>query len=165
MAWLTENLASTHPELAKALLLRLELRMRLLTATEAQRLPQDSQFVVDVWEQCKSILPKILETAKLARVVPDSFSAKIQRRLASTVPPRPIVYVSFGDAISHLSQLCDDARVVLQMKTFQGAINKSVSKSLRFNPISDLIDLCLAVHLSKTSTIGLRKSTVTVDTL
>ena len=166
MAWLTTNSISTHPEIAKALWLRLDLRKTLLSATEAKFLTGENQAVTDAWTICKSLLPKVLDTTVLGEPVPDSFSAKIQRRLASTVPPRPIVYVSFDDAIYHLSQLCEDAKVVLQMKGVYSAVNKSVRM---FSPVLStfltMIDICLAVYISKTSAFSFCKSFITVKTL
>jgi len=49
-----------------------------------------------------------MDTHQLGKAVPGSFSTKIQRRLASTVPPRPIVEVDFREALEKLKQLCLD---------------------------------------------------------
>ncbi len=49
-------------------------------------------------------------THQLGQVVPAAFSAKMQRRLASTVPPRPIVELDFQDALAKLQQLCIDCQ-------------------------------------------------------
>ena len=43
------------------------------------------------------------------------FSAKIQRRLASNIPPRPIVDVSFDDSYEYLNQLCQNEKEVYRV--------------------------------------------------
>lgn len=56
------------------------------------------------------------DTHKLGKTVPGSFSTKIQRRLASTVPPRPIVEVDFNDSLHTLKQLCADCEEAARFK-------------------------------------------------
>lgn len=41
--------------------------------------------------------------------IPDSFTLKIQRKLASTIPPRPMVTISNKVAIDFLRRLLKDA--------------------------------------------------------
>jgi hypothetical protein len=60
------------------------------------------------WPSILSHIPEITATHHLGKPVPDSFSTKIQRKLASTVPPRPIVDLAFSSAIEKLQQLCTD---------------------------------------------------------
>jgi hypothetical protein len=60
------------------------------------------------WPSILSHLPEITATHHLGKPVPDSFSTKIQRKLASTVPPRPIVDLAFSSATEKLQQLCTD---------------------------------------------------------
>ena len=50
----------------------------------------------------------IRATHQLGQVVPGAFSSKMQRRLASTVPPRPIVELDFKDALEKLQHICAD---------------------------------------------------------
>jgi hypothetical protein len=65
------------------------------------------------WKEGISILSLLKETHHLGKPVDDSFSAKLQRKLASTVPPRPIVQLSFEDAFGHLSRLFKDGLEVI----------------------------------------------------
>ena len=60
------------------------------------------------WPPVLASITNINDTHSLGKPVPDSFSTKIQRKLASTVPPRPIVELAFKDALQHLTQLCTD---------------------------------------------------------
>lgn len=55
--------------------------------------------------------------------MPDAFSLKIQRKLASTVPPRPMVTISSDDALAHLKRLCQDAIDMQQMLDYTGPSN------------------------------------------
>lgn len=63
----------------------------------------------DAWKMCLQILPIMQQTGFLSTPVDAAFSAKIQRRLASSVPPRPVVQVSFDDAHSFLRRICTSA--------------------------------------------------------
>ena len=62
----------------------------------------------EYWQTLSSLLPLLKETNPLGTSVPSAFSPKIQRRLASTVPPRPMVELSFENAYDTLSYLCSD---------------------------------------------------------
>ena len=48
---------------------------------------------------------------------------KVQRTLASSVPPRPIVTIQFGDAIGHMRRLCCDSADVHQLAEVEGNEN------------------------------------------
>jgi hypothetical protein len=65
-------------------------------------------MVRTVWEELSRTLPELKTSHQLGKPVPESFSIKLQRKLASTVPPRPMVNVSFEDAFEHLERLCQD---------------------------------------------------------
>jgi hypothetical protein len=60
------------------------------------------------WTSLSSILAIVKDTYSLGQAVPASFSPKIQRRLASTVPPRPMVELGFKNAYETLSRICRD---------------------------------------------------------
>ena len=55
-----------------------------------------------------------------------SFSIKIQRRLASTVPPRPIVNISFDEAIEQLTGLCQNGKDAYRILDYHGGDNLMV---------------------------------------
>lgn len=74
-------------------------------------------------------LPQFDDMAKsttLGAQVPDSFSWKIQRKLASTVPPRPMVNINFDDALAHLRRLCQDAIDLQEVIGYRGPYNFKV---------------------------------------
>lgn len=56
------------------------------------------------------------ETHHLGKTVPEAFSTKLQRHLASTVPPRPMVTVSMSQAWAFWRQMIDDCRNVFAVR-------------------------------------------------
>ncbi len=72
---------------------------------------------------CLPLLTEIKRSTAIGRRVEESFSMKVQRTLASSVPPRPMVTIKFDDAISHLERLCNDAMDVYQIYDVNGNQN------------------------------------------
>jgi N-alpha-acetyltransferase 35, NatC auxiliary subunit len=101
-------------DLKKALGCRLHFRAQFLKIADMAdtRTPTN---IKEMWSDLLAALPQIKASAYLGKPVPSSFSTKIQRRLASTVPPRPIVQVSQEAAFEHLERLCRDASVVVEV--------------------------------------------------
>ncbi|KAF2788904.1 amino-acid N-acetyltransferas-like protein subunit Mak10 [Melanomma pulvis-pyrius CBS 109.77] len=91
--------------LRKAIISRLDFRRDFLRALD---LDCPLEHLSNYWPPILSNLTSIFTTQQLGKTVPGSFSTKIQRRLASTVPPRPIVELEFKDAFEKLKQLCID---------------------------------------------------------
>lgn len=56
------------------------------------------------------------KTQTLGKIVPDAFSTKLQRRLASTVPPRPMVTVSMDQVWSFWHHMISDCRDVFAVR-------------------------------------------------
>ncbi|KAI9670156.1 MAG: N-alpha-acetyltransferase 35 NatC auxiliary subunit [Caeruleum heppii] len=121
LEWLDEQRPSNTVALS-ALQTRLKLRRALLSA-----LVEDVDVLrpanLTRWKICADLLPELEKSKAQGRPVKDSFSAKLQRKLASTVPPRPVVDVSFVDAVAHLRRLCRDAQEVLSVLDYQGSNN------------------------------------------
>lgn len=92
-----------------AVVCRLDLRGALLTAV-AFDLDVLEQVTNPHWLTCLNLLPYVAQSNKVGVPVDDSFTAKVQRRLASTVPPRPIVKISFQIAYEGLKRLCEDGK-------------------------------------------------------
>ncbi|KZZ87759.1 Mak10 subunit, NatC N(alpha)-terminal acetyltransferase [Ascosphaera apis ARSEF 7405] len=75
------------------------------------------------FEESRQHLDEILRSVSdekkretISKPVPESFSTKFQRRLASTVPPKPIVdTISMETAVCFLKQLCTDAIDVVEL--------------------------------------------------
>jgi hypothetical protein len=79
------------------------------------------------FSSCLSQLSSLTKSVTLGKPVPDAFSVKIQRRLASTVPPRPMVKISFEDALAHLRRLCRDAIDLQELVEYGGPYNLKVA--------------------------------------
>ncbi|KAL1647999.1 N-alpha-acetyltransferase, non-catalitic subunit [Diplodia intermedia] len=89
----------------QALLSRLALREKLLIVTSPENPLEQQQ---DDWLAVRQHLQEIQDSYATGIPVKDAFSPKIQRRLASTVPPRPVVELPFPDACQVLLELCQD---------------------------------------------------------
>lgn len=109
---------------ARALLTRLSLRKAFLSAVTVDGIFDQARTTE--WEQCLTQLPSLLKTN--ANSVPDfdSYSIKVQRKLASSVPPRPIANVDFGDAFAFLEKLCQHGRDVYRVLEYHGGSNLQV---------------------------------------
>lgn len=115
----------------KAVLDRLEFRIAFLeTVAEASADTRDASAITPLWERLIKTLPPIKESMDLGKPVLDSFSVKLQRKLASTVPPRPIVQTSFESAFRNLEQLCKDGKASVEVLTYYDSHSLMVSKIL-----------------------------------
>ncbi|KAK8191131.1 Mak10 subunit, NatC N-terminal acetyltransferase-domain-containing protein [Phyllosticta capitalensis] len=103
--WQQDGELNASKEVVDALVSRLELRTALLQVTSPE-IPLDQ--TQDGWNDVADIIRKVEETHSLGRPVKEAFSSKIQRRLASTVPPRPVVELDFALACRILNELCQD---------------------------------------------------------
>lgn len=101
-----------------ALLDRLRSRRSYLSAVEIYWVTDVKDMEVrhsDDFFTCVDLLDALRDQHELGKPVEDSFSHKIQRRLASSVPPRPIVHISFEDAVAFYRRLCQDSIDVQQV--------------------------------------------------
>ncbi|KAL3469143.1 hypothetical protein BJX99DRAFT_241928, partial [Aspergillus californicus] len=124
ISWLDEQ--GIDSKLKSAIKTRLEFRYQFLSSLE-----QDVKIIqtrsVDKLESCLSMLPTLKETSHVGQPVPSAFSWKIQRKLASTVPPRPMVRISLEDALAHLKRLCQDGIHLNQILDYRGPYNLRVA--------------------------------------
>lgn len=102
-------------ELAHALGFRLELRSAFLRAIELSELRSDPESLSLPWSQMQGVWEVVNKTRHLGKPVPEAFSTKIQRRLASTMPPRPIVQPSAEETHEHFKKLIADGIDVLNV--------------------------------------------------
>ncbi|KAL3418683.1 N-alpha-acetyltransferase 35, NatC auxiliary subunit [Phlyctema vagabunda] len=109
-------------ELKDALQSRLEFRAVFLKTVETVDSRSAAQTNA-LWNELLSFLPNLKDTKQLAKDVPQSFSVKLQRKLASTIPPRPIVQVSPDAAHAHLERLCQDGAVATEVLDYHGSHN------------------------------------------
>lgn len=109
MAALKSQRSSISDDLVEALLLRLKLRHIFLDAVECPKHMKEPDLAKTTWREGLAILPALKKSHNLASPVDEAFSAKLQRKLASTMPPRPIVQLDFDVAFGHLKGLFEDA--------------------------------------------------------
>ncbi|KAI5306498.1 nicotinamide n-methyltransferase [Ascosphaera pollenicola] len=80
---------------------------------------RDTSCFEESRERLNEILLSVSDEKKreaISKPVPESFSTKFQRGLASTVPPKPIVdTISMETAVHFLRQLCTDAIDVVEL--------------------------------------------------
>jgi N-alpha-acetyltransferase 35, NatC auxiliary subunit len=119
---------SVSADLVQALDLRLLLRHILLDAIDLSQHQAAPNVVKRVWQEGFDLLARISQSHSLSKSVPDAFSEKLQRKLASTMPPRPIVQLSFEHAFGHLARLFSDAIEVT------GVLNYTDSQCLQVCP-------------------------------
>lgn len=91
--------------LRSAIIARLKFREDFLRALD---LDHPLEQMSSSWSPVLAGMTAIKVTHQLGQSVPGAFSTKMQRRLASTVPPRPIVEFEFKDALDLLEHICVD---------------------------------------------------------
>ncbi|CAJ2511036.1 Uu.00g066610.m01.CDS01 [Anthostomella pinea] len=96
-------------EISMALDFRLELRIAFLRALDLANLRKANPDSLKMpWIQMRGLIDHIEKRHSLGKPVPEAFSTKLQRRLASTMPPRPIVELSFEECYGHFKLLFQD---------------------------------------------------------
>lgn len=144
-----------------ALRSRLELRAVFLKTVEVA----DSRSATEtkaLWEELLSFIPSLKRTHKLGKAVPQSFSVKLQRKLASTIPPRPIVQVSLDSAHAHFERLCRDGADCLQVFDYQDSHSLMVCCPLVVLRIGlTIVDFRVLVPIKKAATISLYSNSTT----
>lgn len=121
VAWL-DFTSTIKDESRSALRARLDLRKAFLSATNLEVGVGDAKRP-ESWSLCSQMLSTSCLTTSPGISVLSAFSPKIQRRLASTVPPRPIVNISFEDAHTFFIRTCVCAREAFRILSCSGASN------------------------------------------
>ncbi|KAH6900172.1 Mak10 subunit, NatC N-terminal acetyltransferase-domain-containing protein [Thelonectria olida] len=105
-------------EMVKALDSRLELRYLFLNAIQCPEHMHEPEVARKPWKDAVAIIPDIGNSHKLGKDVDEAFSARLQRKLASTMPPRPIVQIGFEDAFGHLTRLFQDGSELIDVLNY-----------------------------------------------
>lgn len=146
-------------EASKPVLLnRLELRKTLLAAVTLDGIVDPQKAVL--WEQCLKLIPLLLQSKDFGVPVPESFNIKIQRKLASTVPPRPMVETKLVDAIRFFELLCQSGRDAYKILNYRGGSNLQVGKP--YSTYGEAAADCFCRHLCGGSTLETRNPLSTV---
>lgn len=74
---------------------------------------------LDRWALLVKLFPEFKETHSLGSPVEPAFSAKLQRKLASTIPPRPVIQLSFEKAYQDFAQLHADVQEAFLVLQFE----------------------------------------------
>ncbi|KAH1307433.1 hypothetical protein KXV31_005665 [Aspergillus fumigatus] len=126
VSWTEGTVDALDQNLRDAITSRLSFRREFLLA-----LAHDADILQNkstgYFASCLSQLSSLTKSVSLGKPVPDAFSVKIQRRLASTVPPRPMVKISFENALAHLRRLCQDAIDLQELVEYGGPYNFKVA--------------------------------------
>ncbi|KAG5295998.1 amino-acid N-acetyltransferase subunit Mak10 [Histoplasma capsulatum G186AR] len=126
LSWLDrqkqEQSGAVDEPIREALVHRLLFRRELLSGLDVDTMPAKQRSIQPFLAALRH-LGRIEKSMHLGKSVPEAFSWKIQRRLASTVPPRPMVHVSAADATAHMTRFCQDAVDVQQILEYRGPYN------------------------------------------
>lgn len=140
---------------------RLDHRMAFLKAVETA----DSRTASDLkalWESLLGTTTLLRKSVRLGIPVPNAFSIKVQRKLASTVPPRPVIEVSQDAAFQHLEQMCKDAAVAVDVLQYHDSQSLLVCIAYEVMTASKLIstaDIRSSVSVTQTTTFSIYTNT------
>lgn len=140
--------AGIDPPVKEALIRRLELRQNLLLALSAE-VPTGREQACSAWETCRKLIYEVKKSSGYGTPVPEAFSEKVQRKLASSTPPRPVVVVSLEEAVEHVAQMCVDAKDVfgiLDSTTATSVVTFLITYMMR-KPQPNVYVRCLAQAL------------------
>lgn len=128
-----------------ALSTRLNFRQAFLKTVET--IESRSVDAKQSWRETLSFISDLKSSSKLAKAVPQSFSVKLQRKLASTVPPRPIVVVGQESAYEHLEGMCKDGEIAVDILDYTDSHSLMVSAISTMRIICSLADYPPVRHL------------------
>ncbi|KAF8245835.1 Mak10-domain-containing protein [Wilcoxina mikolae CBS 423.85] len=122
LEWLSENKASFSAEIHTALRNRLLLRKALLIdfSKEGESYHNGAK---PGWTESLGLIAEVEKDHVLGKDVPNAWSLSVQRKLASSVPPRPLVELPFVEATTTLKQLCTETRDIFKILDYAGATN------------------------------------------
>jgi hypothetical protein len=127
LQWLEATKNSYTNEIFEALECRL-LHRKAFFRDLSREIEEWVSGVPSEWDSSLELLAKVEKSHPLGKPVSEAFSTSVQRKLASQVPPRPMVEISFKDATSSLKKLCIEGKDVLKILKYQGSTNLVVSE-------------------------------------
>lgn len=75
------------------------------------------------WTDALDALKIIQSTHKIAKEVPEACTIVVQRKLASTVPPRPMVNLAFDEAAASLEKMLNNNLAALKVLDYSSGTN------------------------------------------
>lgn len=103
---LLENDTNIEAKVKTALLQRLGFRRLLFLAITTSSDRQRPEIMNLRWSAAEKLLPALSAAHNLAVAVPEAFSTKIQRSIASTTAPKPSIKLCFDKTIDFFGDLC-----------------------------------------------------------
>ena len=103
-------------ELNAALTQRLEVRHSLLRGLERDATVEQAPAH---WRRLRDQLSQLATTHTLACPIPNAFSFKVQRQLASSTPPRPMPEITWQGSLEKWLLLCDDVLSAYNLTTIE----------------------------------------------
>jgi len=70
------------------------------------------------WAYLPRILEAVNRTHSVAQPLPEAFSDKVQRQLATSTPPRPMLQLSWDDAYKKWLKMCEDVLAAEKLTSF-----------------------------------------------
>lgn len=125
ISWLRNSAQGIEKILVEALSSRLIFRREFLSTLDLDTSVIETRATENA-QACLSQIDTIESSMQIGKPVEESFSAKIQRRLATTVPPRPIVKINAADSISFLRRFFKDVVDVQEILDSQGPCDLQV---------------------------------------
>lgn len=119
-------------ETSLALDARLEFRDAFLHAIELAELRIQPDALQVPWKLMLAAMEGVKKTHGLGKHLPESFSVKLQRRLASTMPPRPVIQPSFDEACEQWLRFSKDGAGVVDVLRYADPQSLLVSSSGRW---------------------------------
>ena len=86
-------------------------------------LSPDKAAHIQLWRDCANLLPELRQSQQFGKPVEEAFSVKMQWKIASSMPPRPMVAISSEEAHTFLNNLCRDAADVYHVLDYHGCSN------------------------------------------
>lgn len=133
--WLETNKEAWEADIYTGLLSRLAFKKHFMTAISKE--PDsylDDGTPEESFTGCTLQLALIQSTHSNGKPCPGAFSTAIQRKLASTVPPRPISDLQFDEAMIRLSRMVSDGKGALALLGVKSGLEILVRDPLKKSP-------------------------------
>ncbi|KAL1889226.1 N-alpha-acetyltransferase, non-catalitic subunit [Ceratocystis pirilliformis] len=119
---LSQGACDINPELTAALCARLHFRASFITALENTQHRLYPSLIEQAWTKALKDVEDVIATRHLGEPVPEAFSAKLQQKLSSSMPPRPIVDIGHELGFRLLKQLFEDGLKVTDVLDYKDPI-------------------------------------------
>lgn len=130
LVWLDAKKEELAPKVFEALKNRVSLRRSVLLGLSKEvgayyNEPEKGGHSY-TWVKSRELVELVQKTHEVGQPVAEAWSTSVQRKLASQVPPRPIVDIPFEQAMTMLKQLCDEMIDIPRILKFETANNMMV---------------------------------------